>query len=430
MTKERLAIIGGGISGMAAAYFLHKKYDIVLFEKNSYIGGHAQMIDINYGDTRFAVDTAVMIFDRKNYENFDKLLRAIGLPESHKLPTNLSFSGSFEDGRLEYSSAKPLLQWNNTLSLRSWRLVWHYERFVWIGKRDLEHRREWLRSHTFAEYLAARRINEDCIKNIITPLYACIFSLTRAEVLEWPAETLMGFLARHNMLGADLRFGAFSSWRMLRGGTREYIERLTAPYKDAIRLNTPVKSIHRVDGKIVVSLMEGTSETFDKAIIAAHANEALELLAEPTEDERRILGSFPYTKKRTFIIHKDASVMPLRSKCWAAFNNTDRLPRTDGDMAITYWLNPIQGIDERYPIFLSINTEAVRQEDRLGEFEYTHPAFTANSYEAQEELPKLQGVGGIYYCGSYFGYACHEDGLVAAMTVSESLGGEIPWRAN
>jgi len=413
---------------MSAAYFLHKKYDITVFEKNDYIGGHAHAIEVDYDGKKLTVDTAVMIFDHKNYANFMKLLDAIGLPDSYRLPTNISFSASFEDGRLEYSNNKPLLQWNNVFSLRSWRLIWNYERFIWIGKRDFERRREWLRHQTFTEYLAVRRIDKDCIQNIIAPLYACIFSLTRAEVLEWPAETMMGFLARHNMLGVDLSFGASSPWRMLRGGTREYIKRLIAPYKDSVRLNAPVKSVSRKDGKVVVSFADGTQETFDRVIIAAHADEALALLTEPTEDERHVLGAFPFTKKRKFILHKDASVMPLRRKCWGAFNNTDRLPQTDGDMATSYWLNPIQDIDEGYPLFLSINTEAVKQEDRFAEFEYTHPAFSARSYEAQEELPRLQGVGGIYYCGSYFGYACHEDGVLAAMEVARLLNCEIPWK--
>ena len=214
---------------------------------------------------------------------------------------------------------------------------------------------------------------------------------------------------------------------MLRGGTHTYVEKLTAPYRDAIRLSTPVKQVRHENGRIIILLTDGTQEIFDKVIIAAHANEALAMLTEPTADEQRLLGAFPYTSGRKVIVHDDANVMPRRKSAWAAFTFNDRIPALDGGFAVTYWLNLIQNIDQKYPLFLSINTDAVRKECRFAEFNYTHPTFTAGSYKAQKELPKLQGVGGIYYCGSYFSYACHEDGLFASMEVSNLLGGEIPW---
>ncbi len=160
----------------------------------------------------------------------------------------------------------------------------------------------------------------------------------------------------------------------------------------------------------------------------AHANEALAMLIEPTAEERRLLGAFPYTSGRKVIVHDDADVMPRRKSAWASFTFNDRVPALDGGFAVTYWLNLIQNIDQKYPLFLSINTDVVRKERRFAEFNYTHPTFTAGSYEAQKELPKLQGVGGVYYCGSYFSYACHEDGLLSAMAVSDLLGGDIPWK--
>ena len=172
---------------------------------------------------------------------------------------------------------------------------------------------------------------------------------------------------------------------------------------------------------MAVSLANGAEEIFDKVIFATHANEALQLLAEPTSDEQRLLNAFPYTRSRKLIVHNDPSVMPTRKAAWAAFTCNDKLPALDGGLALTYWVNLIQNIDHKYPLFISINTDAVKPECRFAEMEYTHPAFTTGSYQAQQELHRLQGVGGIYYCGSYFGYACHEDAVESSIAVSKLL---------
>ena len=423
MNKAKLAIIGGGISGMSAAHFLYKRYDITVFEKNDYIGGHSHTVDIDYHGKHVVVDTAVMIFDRRNYVNVEKLFARIGIAEADKVQSNVSWGAAFfENETLEYSNRSPLLQWHNTLSLRSWLLFFHYARFAWLSRRAFLRRPDTLEGKTFGAYPRELRVSQDCINHVITPLYACIFSLTPKEILEWPTLLMLGFLHRHQMLGIGLV--GETPWYMLRGGTREYVEKLIAPYKDAIRLNTPIKSISRTDGKVSVELADGTQEIFDKVIIAAHADQALALLAEPTADEQRLLSAFPYTRDRTVILHDDPSVMPRRRSSWAAFTFNDRVPALDGGFAVTYWINLVQGIDQKYPLFLSINTAAVRKENRFAEFHYTHPTFTASSYEAQKELPTLQGVGGIYYCGSYFGYACHEDALDSAIGVARLLGGD------
>src|SRR3989344_4573494 len=424
--KEKLAIRGGGIAGMSAGYFLHKKYDITLFEKNDYIGGHSHTVDIDYRGQRVSVDTAVMIFDRQNYVNIEKLFAHIGITDKDKVTSNVSWGAAFfENETLEYSNRNPLMQWHNTFSLRSWRLFFNYARFAWLSKRAFVKNPQTLEGKTFGAYLHDIRVSQDCIDHIITPLYACIFSLAPADILAWPTLLMLGFLDRHQMLGLGI-FGD-TPWYMLRGGTHTYVEKLTAPYRDAIRLSTPVKQVRHENGRIIILLTDGTQEIFDKVIIAAHANEALAMLTEPTADEQRLLGAFPYTSGRKVIVHDDANVMPRRKSAWAAFTFNDRIPALDGGFAVTYWLNLIQNIDQKYPLFLSINTDAVRKECRFAEFNYTHPTFTPGSYKAQKELPKLQGVGGIYYCGSYFSYACHEDGLFASMEVSNLLGGEIPW---
>jgi len=426
MPREKVAIIGGGIAGMSAAYFLHKKYDVTLFEKNDYIGGHSHTTEIDYHGKRVAVDTAVMIFDRQNYVNTEKLFEHIGITEEDKETSNVSWGAAFfENETLEYSNRNPLMQWHNTFSLRSWRLFFNYARFTWLSKRALK-RLDMLEDTTFGEFLRDMRVSQDCIDHIITPLYACIFSLTPKEILGWPVPLMLGFLDRHNMLGVGLL--GETTWYMLRGGTRTYVELLTKPFRDSIRLNAPVKSVQRRGGKAVVTLMDGAEEVFDKVVMATHADETLKILTGPTADEQRLLGAFPYTRGRKVILHTDGSVMPRRKSAWAAFTFNDRVPALDGGFAVTYWINLVQNIDQDYPLFLSINTDAVKKECRLAEMDYAHPAFTAGSYKAQKELPKLQGVGGIYYCGSYFGYACHEDGLAAAMTVSDLLGGTIPWK--
>lgn len=428
MNKEKLAIIGGGIAGMSAAYFLRNKYDLTVFEKNDYIGGHSHTVDIDYHGQRVSVDTAVMIFDRQNYPNIEKLFSHLGITDKDKVTSNVSWGAAFfENETLEYSNRSPLTQWHNTFSLRSWRLFFNYARFAWLSKRAFLKRPQTLEGTTFGSYLRDTRVSQDCIDHIITPLYACIFSLAPADILAWPTLLMLGFLYRHQMLGIGLL--GETPWYMLRGGTRTYVEKLTAAYKDAIRLNAPVKSVRRENGRVHISLADGTQETFDKVVIAAHANEALSMLIEPTADERSLLGAFPYTSGRKVIVHDDTTVMPRRKSAWAAFTFNDRVAALDGGFAVTYWLNLVQSIDQKYPLFLSINTDAVRKECRFAEFNYTHPTFTAGSYEAQKELSRLQGVGGIYYCGSYFSYACHEDGLLSAMALSNLLGGEIPWNA-
>ena len=411
---------------MSAAYFLHKNYDITLYEKSNYLGGHAHAIEIDYNGKKFLVDTAVMIFDRQNYPNFEKLLKSIGISESDKEQSDVSWGASFENSGLEYSNRSPLRQWNNVLSFRSWKIFFHYTRFIWLSRRAFVKNPKSLESQTFGKYLRDLRVSKDCIDHIITPLYGCIFSLTPEEILAWPTHTMLGFLYRQQMMNVGLT--GETTWHMLRGSTREYVERLTRPFQNAVRLNTSIASVRRTDGKVAVSFADGTEEIFDKIVLATHANEALQLLAEPTPDEKALLGAFPYTRNRKLIVHNDERVMPKRKSCWASFTCNDRLRALDGGLALTYWMNLIYNIDQQYPLFISINTDAVAPERRFAEMEYSHPAFTADSYQAQKELHRLPGVGGIYYCGSYFGYACHEDAVESSMAISDLLGGDIPWK--
>jgi predicted NAD/FAD-binding protein len=425
--RERLAIIGGGISGISAAYFLHKKYDITLFDKNNYVGGHAHMLEIDYDGTPLTIDTAVMIFDRLAYPNFEKLLASIGMTEADNEANDVSWGASFENGRLEYSNRSIHLQWNNTLSWRVWKMFYNYARFVWLAKRALAKDPASFEGRTFAVCLKELAVSPDCIDHIIAPFYGGVFALTREEILAWPAPLVLGFMRRQQMM--NLGLSEATAWHKVRGGTRAYVERLTRPFQNAIELNAPVASLRRAAGKVVVALRNGTEQIFDKVIIAAHADEALQMLAQPTPDERALLRAFPYTRSRNLIVHNDSSVMPRRRSCWAALTCNDSLHALEGGIALTYWVNAIQNIDHQYPLFMSMNTNDIAPARRFAEIAYSHPAFTLGSHQAQKELHRLQGVGGIYFCGSYFGYACHEDAVVSAMAVSDLLGGEIPWKA-
>lgn len=413
---KKLAIIGTGIAGMGCGHHLHKKYDITLFERNDYIGGHTNTISVDEGGTHVHMDTGFMVFNYVTYPYLGKLFEEINAPVKK---TSMSFSVQHVPSGLEYcgSGLNGLFaQRKNIFNWRYIKMLRQISRFNAESVKILGN--EKYRDYSVREYIKEFGYGEDMLWKYLIPMSSAVWSTPMELMLEFPIVTLIRFFQNHGFLGLNTQH----QWHTLVDGSESYKKILIAPFRDRFVVGNGAKSVRRENGKAVVTTMDGSTHTFDKVIIAAHGDEALAMLEQPTGEEYRLLSCFKY-QENVAAVHTDESVMPKTRATWSSWNY--RIEERNGVAVPTtiYWMNSLQGVSEKKNYFVSINPVegSVDPAKLIRTINYTHPLFDVAAMKAQQELPRLNDDGPVYFCGSYFRYGFHEDAYMSAVELCSKL---------
>jgi uncharacterized protein len=420
MPRQSIAVIGSGIAGMSAAWLLSQKHDVTVYEKNDRLGGHSNTVMVNTSLGETPVDTGFIVFNDATYPNLIALFQHLGVETSI---SDMSFGVSLRGGETEYSSVDTsafLCGGRNLISPRFWSMTWDLLRFYRSAPLDLLRTRDQLIS--LGEYLDQRGYGDAFQRDHLLPQAAAIWSASMGEIHQYPARAFVRFFENHGLLKLKGR----PKWRTVEGGSRAYVEKLTAPYVERTRLNAGAVSVRRDGAGVWVRDAQGRIERYDNIVVATHGDEALAMLEDASAEERNVLGAFQYAKNRA-VLHTDSAFMPRREPLWASWNYVGDNP--DGGCVVTYWMNKLQNIQSREQIFLTLNPRTEpRAESIFYETRYDHPVFNAAAIRAQEQLWSLQGVRNTWFCGAHFGSGFHEDGLQSGLAVAEQLGGvRRPW---
>jgi predicted NAD/FAD-binding protein len=410
-----IAIIGSGISGLTCAYLLNRRHAITLFEASDRAGGHTHTVDVSVDGQHYAVDTGFIVFNDRTYPNFIRLLGQLGVGFK---PTEMSFSVTDPDTGLEYNGNNLnslFAQRRNLLSPGFWGMVRDILRFNKEAQSDLAQGRI-TADTTLDDYLKAGHYGERFILHYIVPMGAAIWSMSMADMLRFPLQFFVRFFKNHGLLSISNR----PQWCVIEGGSNAYLGPLTASFRERIRLNCPVTRVERDDTGVVIHSAAG-SERFDKVVFACHSDQALELLASPSDAEQAILGALPYADNEV-VLHTDTRLLPVRKRAWASWNY--RLGGAGHTLAaVTYDMNILQGLQSDTTFCVSLNQGAgISPHKVLGTFTYAHPQYSLAAAAAQGRWDELDGTHHSHFCGAYWANGFHEDGVVSALRVARSFG--------
>jgi uncharacterized protein len=403
----KIAIIGSGIAGNVAAHRLHREHDITVYEAGSHVGGHSHTHRIELAGQHFDVDTGFIVFNDWTYPNFIALLDELGVASQ---PTSMSFSVRNDMKGLEYNGTTL-----NTLFAQRRNLV--RPSFLAMVRDILRFNREAPRllkgnagEMPLGALLQQGRYSRPFVDDYIIPMGAAIWSTSPGSMLSFPARFFVRFLMNHGMLSVNDR----PVWRTIRGGSARYVEKLAAPFRERIRLNTPVEWIRRQPGSVFIKAQGCEATRYDAVFLACHSDQALQLLADPTPAERDVLGAIPYQRNEA-VLHTDARLLPKRRLAWACWNYHS-IADHEGPLALTYNMNMLQNLDAPETLLVTLNrSDAVDPDRVILRTVYHHPVFTTGSVAAQARQRELNGVQGTYFCGAWWRNGFHEDGVVSAI---------------
>ncbi|MDA0207319.1 MAG: FAD-dependent oxidoreductase [Acidobacteria bacterium] len=409
----RVAIIGSGVSGLTAARGLHRTHEITVFEAAPYVGGHVNTVDVDLGDERHSIDTGFIVFNEKNYPNFTQLLNDLDVASK---PTSMSFSVRCDQTGLEYNGTSInhlFAQRTNFLRPRFYKMVRDILRFNREAAELLAGSGDDL---SVADYLETNRYSEAFAEKYLIPLGSSLWSCPAGTFRNFPIRFVIEFLSNHAMMQVDGR----PTWRVVAGGSQRYVEKLIVPFENRIRLNTPVKSVQRHANRVRIVDASGVAGDFDHVVFACHSDQALRLLQAPTTKEIELLAAFPYQRNEA-VLHMDASVLPKRKLAWAAWNYHIRRDGAE-QAAVTYNMNILQGIRSRRMFNVTLNDDdGIDPGLIIRRIIYEHPIFTDRRGEAQQRHGELIGPNRTSYCGAYWGYGFHEDGVRSGLAVCNAL---------
>jgi uncharacterized protein len=403
----KIAIIGGGISGMVTAHLLSQDHDVTLFESNDYVGGHTHTVSVSADGKTYDVDTGFIVFNERTYPNFCKLMTKLGVPSQ---PSTMTFSVKCERTGLEYgphSLYTFFAQRKNLFSLSFYRMISEIFRFRGDFERLLcDDQGE----EELGPYLISKGYSRRFIDQFLLPLGSSLWSADPKDVQNFPLQTFVRFFKNHGFL--EVRHPL--QWRVIRGGSRQYVGKLTASYAEKIRLNEPVQRVIRYPDYVEVLPLKGNPASFDHVVIATHSDQALDMLADPTPAEREILSAIPYQENLT-VLHTDNSILPKRRALWSSWNYL--IPsREIGRAALTYNMNILQTISAPVEFCVTLNRpEPIAREKVIGTFLYHHPIYRRSAPQAQQKHCEISGKNRTHYCGAYWGYGFHEDGVNSAL---------------
>jgi predicted NAD/FAD-binding protein len=425
----RIAVIGTGIAGNAAAWTLSKRYPVTVYDRDSRPGGHSHTVTIDYDGTPLSVDIGFIVYNELNYPDLTALFAHLGVETTESC---MSFAVTADAGRFEWKgggddwreTARGLFaQPRNLLSPSYLRML--RDILTFNARSVADHAEGRLAGLTLGEYFASRKFAPRLLTDYLAPMGAAIWSAPAGDMLNFPAESFVAFFNNHRLLQYDRPI-----WRTVKGGSRRYVEKMTAAYGDQLRLGCAVRSIERGPHGVVIHDSHGRSDSYDHVVIAAHSDQALAMLADADSRERAVLGAIGYAPN-TVYLHRDARLMPKRRRAWASWNflRWQREGSIENDVAVTYWMNRLQGIDDDKPLFVSLNPPFAPGPDlTFGMHVCEHPQYNAAAFAAQKRLGEIQGRRHTWFCGAWTGYGFHEDGLRSGLRVAEALGATVPWR--
>lgn len=408
----KVAIIGGGISGLTVAHYLQGKASYTLFEKETKLGGHSDTHNVVIEDKEYKVDTGFIVFNKPNYKEFNRLLE---IYKVEKQKSNMSFSVSNRQTGLEYNATSLtglFCQFKNILDISFYRMIFDIIRFY---KRAPKLLKQIDNQITLNDYLSQSRYGQYFIEEHIIPMASALWSGDFESIKQFPLKYLLSFMNNHNMLQINKR----PQWYTIKGGSQQYVQAISKGLTGRINVNTEVMMIERYPDKVTVHSSSGRHD-FDYVIFACHSDQALSLLRNPCAQEIEVLQSIPYTKNEV-TLHTDGSVMPKNKKAWASWSVIKhRNPAKK--CTVNYYMNLLQGINCPQPIIVSLNqNERINRDKVLKTIYYQHPVYTPETIKAQNRKPEIQGVNRSYFCGAYWGWGFHEDGVKSAISAVQNL---------
>jgi predicted NAD/FAD-binding protein len=409
----RIAIVGAGVSGLATAHLLARRHEITVFEAGAYAGGHANTVRVDTEHATHHVDTGFIVFNDRNYPNFERLLASLRVPTQR---SDMSFGVS--DGRdFEYSGASP----NGLFANRAHLVAPWFHRMVADLVRFNREARALLRREgdgpSLGHWLEEHRFSRPFVERLIVPQASAVWSADPGQMWSFPARFLVEFFDNHGMLG----FRGRPRWKTISGGSRTYVEAIVRPWRERLRLSTPVTSVTRDAEGVTVTARGAEPERFDHVVLATHSDQALRLLGDASDREHALLRAIPYQPNEA-VLHTDTALLPRRRRAWASWNY-HLLPDPPGLTTVTYHMNRLQSIRADRELCVTLNrTEAIDPEKILRRFSYAHPVFTGEGGQAQARVHEISGRERTHFCGAYWGYGFHEDGVASAVRVAARFG--------
>jgi predicted NAD/FAD-binding protein len=408
--SRRVAIVGSGVSGLVVAYLLHARHEVTVFEARERIGGHIHTVSVPDADGRdHAVDTGFIVFNERNYPLFTDLLRRLDVPSQ---ASDMSFSVRCDRTGLEYNGSTTrqlFVQPSNLLRPSYHRMLLDILRFNRRASRAIE---AGMGEETLGSYLARGRFSPRLAEHYLVPMGSALWSMPPGDVLEMPIGFFVRFFDQHGMLTVDDR----PEWRVVQGGSSRYRDAITETFAHRIRTGTPVRRVARHPDHVNVD-----GERFDEVVFACHSDEALAILTDPTPTEQEVLGAIPY-RDNEVVLHTDTSVLPRRRRAWGAWNYT--IPHEIGDdVRVTYDMNILQNLPGPTTFCVSLNaSDHIHPDSILFHTTYRHPQYSVAGFRAQARHDEISGRNRSHYCGAYWGYGFHEDGVRSGVRVAEALG--------
>ena len=423
-TAKHVAVIGSGVAGLSAAWLLASRHRVTLYESDKRPGGHSNTVLVPTGEIQTAVDTGFIVFNQKNYPNLTAMLEHLGV---ETVATDMSFAASLDDGRLEYGSSGLRAMLGQRENIVSWRFIQMLrDIYRFYSKAPAVLTQADYAQMSLGEFLDQEGYSEAFVEDHLLPMGAAIWSTTARQMRDYPLYAFVRFFMCHGLL--DIITMRRPIWRTVKGGSTNYVRKLLAAIPD-VRLGRGAVRIVRERGGVTVIDSSGQRQWFNDVVIATHADQAMEMLGDADEAEDSLLGAFRYTDNEA-VLHSDVALMPKRERVWSAWNYIGESTGQDRPLCVTYWMNQLQNLDKRHPLFVTLNpTREIAADKFIRSFSYTHPLFDRKAIEAQQELWRLQGNRHTFFAGSYFGHGFHEDALQAGLAAAEAVGGvRRPWQ--
>lgn len=424
--KQKIAVIGAGISGLTACYKLQEQAELTLFEAGDYIGGHTATIDLSYRGRRYAIDTGFIVFNDWTYPNFIALMDELGVASQ---PTEMGFSLSCEESGLEYSGkslATLFAQKRNVLRPGHWRMLRDILRFNQDAARDMQNLDRkgadpGLAGHQpnanvrLGDYLQNYGYSREFRDYYLLPMASAIWSSSLENVENMPLQFFVRFFENHGLLSVKHR----PQWRVIKGGSKNYIEPMVRGFKDRVRLSCPVKAVQRKPDGVYIDSAYTHSERYDQVIFACHSDQALQLLSDPSALETSVLKAIPYSQNEV-VLHTDTSLLPRDRRTWSSWNYL--LGRNSHKAVLTYNMNLLQGLDSETTFCVTMNdSRSIDPENVLGRFQYAHPEFSQQGIDAQARWADVNGLNRTWFCGAWWANGFHEDGVTSALRVVDGI---------
>ena len=423
---EKIAVVGTGIAGMASAWLLSQRYEVLLIDKNVYIGGHTNTVNVNHPETDVvtAVDTGFIVYNEPNYPHLVGLFDTLGVATR---PTSMTFSASILDSGLEYAGNNfdtLFAQRRNLASPRFIKLVYDIVKFNKHAKELIQQKNHAREDLTLGDFLSELNIGQAMQNDYLLPMAAAIWSCPPQQMRAFPAKSFAQFFNNHGLLNISDR----PQWRTVIGGSQRYVEKLIASFSGEVITGNGVKQVERSTDCVTLTLEDGQQYVVDQVVLATHADEALATLSKSSDQEKLVLSAFRYQNNDTYL-HTDAALMPKHPKVWSCWNYlAERSGESLPSVSISYWMNALQGLEDSQDYFVSLNPiHAIDPDKIIQRIHYEHPVFDTQAMASQPLLASLQGQNRTWFAGSYFGYGFHEDALRSAVAVATALDVPIPW---